>query len=161
MNDIAAEAGLSRQTLYDLFGGKDELMRAAIRLVKEESWRAIGERLGACSTLREKLNVYFEETVLKSFEMLQSAGDPEDLIGSHNKAGMAELEVVRKQERLLVADILSDHGFPGSEDRNACERLANFIVVASMHFKHVNDKSELDELLLTLSDSVRAITGVD
>ena len=33
MNDIAKAAGVSRQTLYDLFGGKEELIRASTRSI--------------------------------------------------------------------------------------------------------------------------------
>ena len=87
MADIAEAAGISRQTVYASFGDKDGIIVACIRHVSEASLAAIRARLGGCGTLGERLDVYFEETVVKSFEMLQEAGDPEDLISGHNQAG--------------------------------------------------------------------------
>ena len=76
MNDIARAAGVSRQTLYDLFGSKDELIRASIRQISLQSMAAIEDRLAGCHTLADRLDVYLEETTIKSFELLQTAGDP-------------------------------------------------------------------------------------
>ena len=33
VGDIAAEAGVSRQTMYNLYGGRDEILRAAVEFV--------------------------------------------------------------------------------------------------------------------------------
>ena len=56
------------------FGGMDELIRASIRTIADHNLAAARERLVTCSTLADKLDAYFAETVIKSFELLQTAG---------------------------------------------------------------------------------------
>lgn len=154
MNDIARHAGVSRQTLYDLIGGKDELIRASVRQITDQSLATIRVHLEDCSTLDEKLNAYFQETVIKSFEMLQTAGDPEDLISGHNEAGAEAIRESHDRQNELVAKILAEH----ATDQASVKRLANFIVSVAMSFKYVKDRAELDELLGILMDSARALS---
>ncbi len=157
MNDIARDAGVSRQTLYDLFGGKDELIRASIRQITDQSMEAIKGRMQNCTTLAEKLNVYFQETVVKSFELLQTAGDPEDLISGHNEAGADAIRDSHDRYKQLVEGILKEHLEAPSDGALSPSRLANYVVTVAMSFKYVKDRDNLDDLLETLSHSVLAL----
>ena len=155
MNDIARAAGVSRQTLYDLFGSKDELIRASIRQISLQSMIAIEDRLAGCHTLADRLDVYLEETTIKSFELLQTAGDPEDLISGHNAAGAAVIEESREMQRKLVSAILVASGL-SREDRQT-EAIAGFVVSTAMGLKSVKDRSELDALIKTFKEAVVAL----
>ena len=157
MNDIARAAGVSRQTLYDLFGSKDELIRASIRQISLQSMVAIEDRLAGCHTLADRLDVYLEETTIKSFELLQTAGDPEDLISGHNAAGAAAIEESREMQRKLVSAILVASGL-SREDRQT-EAIAGFVVSTAMGLKSVKDRSELDALIKTFKEAVVALAS--
>jgi len=54
MDDIAASAGVSKQTVYSHFGNKDDLYRGVIAS-KCQEYRITEEMLPACSDLREAL----------------------------------------------------------------------------------------------------------
>ena len=159
MADIAEAAGVSRQTVYASFGDKDGIIVACIRHVSEASLAAIRARLGGCGTLGERLDVYFEETVVKSFEMLQEAGDPEDLISGHNEAGRAAIEEAHARQAALIAELLEPHADAIARSGQTPAQLARFVVTVAMGLKYgAGDRSALDELLHSLRSSVIALT---
>ena len=157
MNDIAREAGVSRQTLYDLFGGKDDLIRASILQITDMSLADIERQLPGCSSLGEKIDLYFHETVIKSFELLQIAREPEDLISGHNKAGADAIKEAHARMKALITRVLTEH--QGSSGTVKTEDLANYVVTVSMNFKYVKDRDELEELLNVLKQSVIKLAG--
>ena len=159
MADIAEAAGVSRQTVYASFGDKDGIIVACIRHVSEASLAAIRARLGGCGTLGEGLDVYFEETVVKSFEMLQEAGDPEDLISGHNEAGRAAIEEAHARQAALIAELLEPHADAIARSGQTPAQLARFVVTVAMGLKYgAGDRRALDELLHSLRRSVIALT---
>ncbi|MEM9592243.1 MAG: TetR/AcrR family transcriptional regulator [Pseudomonadota bacterium] len=159
MNDIAESAGVSRQTLYDLFGGKDELIRSSIRSLTEANLRAVRDRLSECTSLSEKLDAYFEETVIKSFELLQTAGDPEDLISGHNEAGRDEIARSHRLHEELVEQLLVPYAEALTENGQSASPFARFIVTVIMGLKYgATDRADLEALLGSLKNSVLVST---
>lgn len=151
MNDIAAEAGVSRQTLYDLFGGKDEMIRASIRTITDQNLALVRQRLAECNTLSEKLDVYFEETVIKSFELLQTARDAEDLITGHNAAGKDEIERSHKRHEALVQGLLEPYSKSVEQRGLTVSQQAHFVVTVIMGLKYgAKSREDLDILLMAL-----------
>ncbi len=159
MADVAEAAGVSRQTVYASFGDKDGIIVACIRHVSEASLAAIRARLGSCGTLGERLDVYFGETVVKSFEMLQEAGDPEDLISGHNQAGKAAIREAHARQAALIAELLEPYADTIARSGQTPAQLARFVVAVAMGLKYgAGDRSALDELLQSLRHSVIALT---
>ena len=72
MIDIAEAAGVSRQTLYALFGNKDDLVAATITHHARQNFALVEEGLRDCNS-REELDVYFARTTVKSFELIQGS----------------------------------------------------------------------------------------
>lgn len=160
MNDIAAEAGVSRQTLYDLFGGKDELIRASIRTITDRNLAMVRTRLAECTTLSEKLDVYFAETVIKSFEMLQTAGDAEDLITGHNEAGKDEIARSHHRHELLIKELFEPYDEAFESKGLSVPQQAHFFVTVVMGLKYgAQNREDLDNLLAALKANFLA--GVD
>ncbi len=57
---IAAEAGVTKKTLYDRFGSKDQLVVEYLA-DRDERWRArLAERLDACASPRERVLAVFD-----------------------------------------------------------------------------------------------------
>ena len=159
MNDIAQAAGVSRQTLYGAFGGKDELIRASIRIVTDRNLAQVRARLEGVTELSEQLDIYFAETIVKSFELLQTAGALEDVISGHNAAGKDEIERSHARHKALIAELLAPYG-PGIQKGGlTVERQAHFIVTTVMEFKYGAKKREdLDDLLAVLKANVLSVT---
>ncbi|MEM9631498.1 MAG: TetR/AcrR family transcriptional regulator [Pseudomonadota bacterium] len=160
MADIAAEAGVSRQTLYDLFGGKDDLIRASIRTITDRNLATARDRLHGCKTLAEELDAYFAETVVKSFELLQTAGDAEDLVSGHNEAGREEIARSHLRHEELVREILNPHEAALSAKGLSVRHQAHLIVTVIMALKYsAADRADLDDLLASFKASILVLTA--
>ena len=160
MADIAEAAEVSRQTVYALFGDKDGVIVSSIRFVTDRSLAATEARLEGVASLSEQLDIYFEETITKSFELLQTSGDAEDLISGHNKAGRAEIERSHERHKTLVTTLLKPHEAMVSKSGQSHIELSNFVVSAGMAIKNgATDRQEFDSLLKTLKNSILCLTG--
>ncbi|MBT9317825.1 TetR/AcrR family transcriptional regulator [Leptothoe spongobia] len=158
MADIASAAGVSRQTLYDLFGNKDEIIVNSIRHVTRTSLATVQSRWEDTSHLSDKLDVYFEETIIKSFELLQSSGDPEDLISGHNQAGKTAIAEAHKQHEALIAGILMPYASQIAEKGETVEQFTHFFVTTAMGFKAgATSRSDLDGLIESLKIAIAAL----
>ncbi|MEM9409464.1 MAG: TetR/AcrR family transcriptional regulator [Acidobacteriota bacterium] len=161
MQDVANEAGVSRQTVYDVFGNKDALMVASIRLVTTQSLAIAKTKILELESLAEQLEAYFEHTVRSSFELLQQSGDLEDLIRGHSEAGAEEIERSHERHRLLVADLLAPYEESIREKGETVEGLSRFLVSVAINAKYsARDRDELTALLTTLKNSVLQFAGL-
>ncbi|MEM1299751.1 MAG: TetR/AcrR family transcriptional regulator [Pseudomonadota bacterium] len=160
MGDIAEAAGVSRQTVYDAFGNKDEVIRAGIVYVTDQYLARVQARLEDCTTLAAQIDAYFEETVVKSFELLQTAADPEELISGHNQAGKAEIARSHVRHEALVTELLAPHADMLSNMGESPASLAHLVVTAVMGFKYqATDVVDLKTLLKTLKRTILLATG--
>ena len=155
MADVAAEAGVSRQTLYDLFGTRDELIVRSILHVTERNLDGVREALTRRGSLSERLDAYFEGTVVRSFELLENAGDAEDLLGGHNEAGRGAIAESHRRHETLVRGILERHGPALARRGLTVADAAHFTVTAVMGFKYnAASREDLDGLLAALKAGV-------
>ena len=160
MADIASEAGVSRQTLYDTFGGKNELIVASIRWITDRNLQAVRDDLAGRTSLSAQLDAYFEGTVIKSFELLQTSGDAEDLVSGHNQAGREEIERSHDKHHALVAELLRPHSRVLADSGLTPEQLAHLVVTVVMGLKYsAKSRDDLDALLATLKAAVLALLG--
>ena len=159
MNDIAAAADVSRQTLYDLFGSKDDLICASIRSITDKSLADIRSKADMADELADRLEVYFTENVIKSFEMMQVSDDPQDLVTGHNKAGKAEIENSRRKHEALLREWLAPNEEAIAIHGHSVESLAHFVVTVAMAFKYeAADREDLDGLLASLTRLVLLVS---
>ncbi|MEO0681502.1 MAG: helix-turn-helix domain-containing protein [Pseudomonadota bacterium] len=151
MNDIAEAAGVSRQTLYDLFGGKDELIQASTRAITDKKLSSVRARLKPEMSLRVQLEVYLEGTVVESWEALRAAGDAEELVAGYHEAGKEEIARSHERHVDLLEEIFAPFARPlatyGLEPREQ----AHFVMSTAMGLKTgASSRAELDALLKSL-----------
>ncbi|WP_422375500.1 TetR/AcrR family transcriptional regulator [Roseibium sp.] len=151
MADIASEADVSRQTLYASFGGKDDLIVASIRYITGRNLERVRSLLPECSSLGEQLEVYFAETVVKSFELLQSSSDAADLVAGHNEAGRDAILQSHQLHKELIGSLLVPYTRQIGATGQSPADMARFIVAVVMGFKtEAKTRDELDQLLKSL-----------
>ena len=161
MTDIADAAGVSRQTLYDQFGSKDDLVEAAISRNTDLVLARISERLEDGDNLANQLDVYLSETVVRTFEKLQTSEDVEDLISGHSDAGRAAINKSHKRHNKVVIDLLAPYDNQIESTGQSSEQLAAFLVRNAMSLKHCEDKRELKSMLDSLKTSILLAAAPD
>lgn len=160
MADIASIAGVSRQTLYDSFEGKDGLIRAAIRFVTDQSLERVRQGTAEKTSLGDKLDVYFTHTVIASFELLQEAVDIEDLMSGHNSAGKAEIHDAHRRHEVLMASLLAPYEAGLKRHGLTVEGQAHFLITVIMDLKYnAETREDLDGLLHSLKTAALAVTA--
>ncbi|MEO0972309.1 MAG: TetR/AcrR family transcriptional regulator [Pseudomonadota bacterium] len=160
MADIAAAAGVSRQTVYDQFDGKDALIVASIRYLTSRNLAAVRARLEGRSTLAGQLRAYADESIVESFRMLQLSSDAQDLIGGHNEAGKAEMRNSYARHAELIAGLLAPYEAHLRANGRSAAQFAHFFVHASMAFKYsAQNEDDLQQLIVSLLNSTLSIAG--
>jgi len=79
MTDIAKRAGVSRQTVYNAFGNKDEIFRAAMIHMANLSEQKARQKIVQATNLSEQLDVMFEIFAIEPFKFSQNKNDSEDI----------------------------------------------------------------------------------
>lgn len=108
MTDIAREANVTRQTVYNAFHNTDAVLRAAIRLYVDQQWNMISEGWRKTDRLDEKLDVLFRHFIIDTWEVLNSTKEAAELAGGYNAEGRAEIDLARARYRDDIA-ALFDH----------------------------------------------------
>ena len=160
MNDIAEAAGLTRQTVYVSFGGKDDMLAEVARYVGRRRLSQVSVAWEYCPTLAEKLQAYTRIVVLDAYDEATGEDDPLELVGDFNEAGRAAYLEVRDQHADLWMEELAESAETLERAGAAPARLARFIVSTSLALKRAEtDKGRLREQLSVLNAAVLAMTG--
>lgn len=160
MRDLAEEAGVSRQTLYNTYCNKDEVVRAAIRFSTDCGIEAVNAGWANDQTLGQKLDRFFELGPVSWFDLIQSSPDAADLIDGLNAAGSDELTQGATRWTQAIANILAHHKRELSRIGMTTSDLADFIYSSSSSAKYsAKSRAQLLRRLETLKASVLALVG--
>lgn len=160
MNDIAKEAGISRQTLYKAFANKDAVLQAMIRSLADKVVLDIEAGLRKTTALSEQLDVIFRHIVIEHFDFLQSSPNAEDIIAGVSASSQKELEAGAQRNTELIARVLEP--FSDIIERNGLtiNQYADFIQRSATAAKYsAKSRKHLLELLEALCVSVLKVTG--
>ncbi len=154
MNDIAEAAGVARQTLYNAYTNKEEILRGCVRVWIEQNTAEVAQAWKDLSTFEEKLDVYFEKGPLKWFDDVQQSPDVAEIIdGLHRIAGEEMAEASRIWTGMFT-DALNAHF--GKDPSHA--ETAEFIYSTSKNAKYgIANRSVLEGRLKILKASVMAL----
>ena len=159
MADIAAEAGVSKPTLYATFKNKDAALGGAIRIAKGAALRAVLNEWEDKTSLSERLDTFFERLVLAGFDMLHASPDAAAFENALGDASLAAIDATRSAEIEAMATVLE-----GSERLKLlgtdARSFADFIVTSAMNAKRMaKTRVELEQYLGHLK--ISAMDAVD
>jgi len=158
MADIAREAGVARQTLYNAYAGKDEVLRAAVRLSMAETDAAVTAAWRDCVGLDAHLEAFFRIGPLAWYDFAQTSPEAAEILEGLHKVAAEELQQAAQEwtarfEALLLAEVPTDHPIAA----RAAE-LADFIYAGSINAKYsAGSRSVLENRLEMLKRSVLAL----
>ena len=160
MNDIAQEAGLSRQTLYKAFANKDAVLQAVIKSLVEQVVSDIEAGLEKATGLGSQLDVIFKHIVIEHYDFLQSSPNADDIIAGVSASSQAELEEGAQRNIEFIVQVLEPFADEIAKADLTVLQFADFIQRTATAAKYnAKNRKHLLELLSVLRVSVLKVTG--
>lgn len=160
MGDVASEAGVSRQTLYNAFPNKDAVLQATIKLLSDRTVEKIEIGLSKVDRLGDKLDVIFEHAVVDHFDLLHAAPNAEDIIDGFNATSRTELDAAAERNIAIIADVLSAYSKAIERDGQTVQQFAEFVHQSAAAAKHgARTREHLLALLGSLRIAALKVTG--
>ncbi len=156
MGDIAEEAGLSRQTLYNAFSSKEEIMCLVVRVAGEETQSAVEQAWASSKTLDDKLEHFHDLVPVKWYVELYKAPDWAELIEGMHKAARHEVDAIDKRWKSSLCDMVQDM-MPDQTQDDVFD-VVDFFYNASLNAKHgATDVDHLRRRLATIRKATLAL----
>jgi AcrR family transcriptional regulator len=158
MNDIAREAGVARQTLYNAYSSKEAVLRATLRFGADQTMAAVDAKWREQTSLSDKLDTFFELVPLYWYDAVQSSPEAADLIDGINAIAQDELIEIAKESNARFEVLIQTHTPEGSQLPLTALEIADFIYSSSMNAKHTAaNRGVLEARLNVLKQSVLAL----
>ena len=154
MNDIAEEAGVVRQTLYNAFANKEDVLRAVIRFFADQGLAEIAARTADVPDLAGRLDIVFEVLALRPFDIMARTPHAEDIVEGVKNFARDEMESSNRRYQAMMEGILAPCGEDLARSGLDARRLARFLRQALTSFKH---KAESREDLVDLLGTMKAL----
>jgi len=160
MGDIAAEAGISRQTLYARHANKTEIIDAAMRLITAKVVEEVGEAWLGAASIGEKLDIFLDVAVVRFFEQIKQMPDSIDLMTGRGDGPAAPPQRAEQGKINLLAGLFEAHRDALAAHGASPQDLADFFYQASASFKFTaRDLDHLTTLLVTLKQTTLMMLG--
>ncbi len=158
MNDIAAEAGVARQTLYNAFPGKTELLRAAVRLKMEEGLRDIQADWAAKPDLGDRIDSYFAAGPLAWHDAVTTSPELAELLDGMHAVASEELAEGKAKWIAYIASAFEQTGLRSRDPDITLLEIADFLYTSGKTAKDAaSSRDDLLKRLKVLKQAVRAL----
>ncbi|MEM7719355.1 MAG: helix-turn-helix domain-containing protein [Pseudomonadota bacterium] len=155
MSDIASEAGVARQTVYNAFSSKEDILRAVMRHAGEVSLNDVTTAWESASSADEKVSMFQKLAPEAWYQAITAAPDWGALMDGINTAAAGELSHWEEQWVTAITQMLRD---TLDADRDDLEEIARFLYSASKNAKYgVSDVDELRQRLATIHKATMAL----
>lgn len=161
MGDIADHVGISRQTLYASYPNKEEVLAAAMLFLTERTMVEIRELWHNQDTVSEKIDSFFELTILKYFRAVQNMPDSEDLLSGPDGFGKDALKDADQRKSELLTELFEPYRAQLANFDTAPGDFADFVLKSAVGFKYsAEDEDQLIKLLKSLKQSILLMLAV-
>ncbi len=127
MNDIAAEAGIARQTLYNAFSNKDAVLQATIRLLADRAMVGIEAGLQKTDNLGDQLDVVFKHIAIDPFDLLDASPNSEDIVAGFNASSQSELAAAAARNKAVISRIMKPFESEIEKNGLTLDQFADFL----------------------------------
>ena len=109
MSDFAAEAGISRRTLYSVFNSKEALLAAVIQIYSAETIAAL--KAGCCpqQSFEEKIDFIFNLLTLEPRAELDAMPHADDFISGFDQMAREAIEATHPLFCVALEECLAPH----------------------------------------------------
>ena len=144
VNDIAEKAKVSRQTIYNLFGNKEDVYRAAI-LHMGTLWCAKArEKLEPATDLSEQLDAVFDVFCVDGFTFSRANDDTMDMLTEVRLVAPDALAAFNALFKELFVEVFTPHETAIVQSGLSVDQLADRVEIACRGMKR--EATSLDHL---------------
>lgn len=155
MADIAAEAQIARQTVYNAFPNKEAVLRAVVRHTAQETLRAVQALWVKTPDLEKNLKDFHLLGPVAWFDAVRASPDWATLIEGMNNAACEEMEQMDRAWRAALIALIEQRGATFSIPIND---VVDFFYSASLHAKRgVQTREALKKRLETIRAATLAM----
>ncbi len=159
MNDIASEAGVARQTLYNAFPGKTELLRAAVRMKMEEGLDEIRADWSKKTDMDARIDSYFEAGPIAWFEAVSASPELAELLDGMHAVASEELAEGKARWVAYFAEAFEEAGVKSHDPDISLREIADFLYNSAKTAKDAGaTKADLLARLKVIKQAVIALT---
>ncbi|MCH2077410.1 MAG: TetR/AcrR family transcriptional regulator [Rhodobacteraceae bacterium] len=143
MNDIASEAGVARQTVYNAFPGKPDLLRATTRLATRDFQEEVREAWSGVEGTAAKLDLYLELGPLRWYALIKESPATAEVFDGMNEHAKAEVaEGTKNWTAMMEAELKAD-GVRSKDPEVSLSDLSEFFYFASANAKYSAESTEI------------------
>jgi len=160
MNDIAVEAGVARQTLYNAFSNKDAVLQATIQLMADRAMAGIEAGLKNTNDLSDQLDVVFGHITIDPFELLNASPNSEDIVTGFNASSKNELAAAAARNKAVISQIMKPFSSEIKRNGLTLDQFADFVERSASAAKYnAGSRKHLLSLLSALKIATLKVTG--
>lgn len=151
MSDLCKEAGVSRQSLYNRFRNKDDILCGLIARYTDRAIEQTTRQLQGLETLGDRLDLVFHRMVVDGYDIACAMPNAQDFIDGVNAASEEALECSAARFRSIIAEVLAPHEAALARSGLTVAELADFIQrAAKAAATHTRDRAHFMTQLRTL-----------
>lgn len=155
MADIATEAGVARQTVYNAYPTKDDLLRAVVRTEALATEEDVVEAWRSATTFEDKLEHFFQLCPLKWYDVVQQSPDAAALIDGIHRIAVVEMQDAALRWRDYFTREIETHFDISQLEATA---LADFIYSTAINAKiGAENRADVESRLTLLKHSIAAL----
>ncbi|MDJ0613455.1 MAG: TetR/AcrR family transcriptional regulator [Rhizobiaceae bacterium] len=151
MADIASEAGVARQTLYNAFANKEAILRGLIEAHVEQTCKELTAHLEANGSLEDGLELAFDHFARKPYQLIHKTPHGGEIMEALDNSASEEMAESKARFSEGMIAVLKPHISAESPANLRAEELADFVVHTAMgHKMKASSEEHLEKLLGTL-----------
>lgn len=132
MGEIAQEAGVARQTVYNAFPSKPDIMRAVVRYAGEMLQGQVAEAWSATTGIDEKLQAFHDLVPIHIYEVSMHAPDASEVWEGMHKEAADEIAAQNVRWLEMMTQVFAEAQSEGATARE----MAEFFFSASVNAKY-------------------------
>lgn len=161
MNDIAQEAGIARQTLYNAFPNKDEVVRAGISYTAAQSIAQINRAVDDGKSLSDIVDAYVLKMTIEPFELLHTNPNAEDIVDGINTVSKEALDQTIRDFVGVAKKFLTPYEMAFAKSGKSVDEIAEFLQVSAYGAKKIaRDRQHLDIVLSVIKTATLQLAGL-
>lgn len=162
MSDLCEEVGVSRQSLYNRFRNKDDILRGLIERYTDQAILEITQELQGLNRLDQQLDVIFQHMVVTGFDIVRAMPNAQEFFDGVNAVSQEALEQSAERFRAVIAKVLAPHEAALTRAGLSVGGLADFIQrAAKAAGTRIQDRDQFISQLRTLRQLCLAAAAAD